>query len=658
MRKLKETVADVEWLVSEWDYDTNSALGFFPDKIGSQSNTYAFWKCKFGHKWKARISNRYHGRGCPECRKQLKTSFPEQAVFFYIKKKFPDAINSFRDLFSNGMEIDVYIPSIRTGIEYDGIAWHKDDTLEKEERKYEICKQNGITLIRLKENVEHYRNDLNIADQIILVRRPFVGKQISYAALDYAIRELLYALLDVDPADLFSHFFRKPVDPSGWEEMAYGPKVKTDVDSRRDRDLIYQNYLVTKENKSLAIQYPEVAALWHPTKNGGLTPAMFSPHTNTRVWWLGNCGHEWDSPITVMTRGCGCPYCHGLRVLKGFNDLETLYPDIAAQWHPAKNGNNKPDMFTSGSGHRAYWLCPVCKQDWQAAINNRTANHRGCPYCAHERPIKGVNDLPTVRPDLMLEWDYDKNIDLDPTDFMISSNKKVWWKCAKCGYEYKTLITNRTKGTGCKQCAGQILIPGVNDLETLYPSIAAEWDLENNPGVLPSQVFPNTNKPYSWICKNGHRWQASPNSRTSGRGCPYCSGNLVWSGFNDLATTHPSIAAEWHPTKNGTLTPTQISKGYNKKVWFLCPTCKNAYDSYIGNKIKGYGKCPFCSPRKTRARFVLQVETGQYFKTLKEAAKSIGTEDIRKIQACCAGRASSAHGYHWKYVDRIASDTV
>ena len=239
MRKLKETVADVEWLVSEWDYDTNSALGIFPDKIGSQSNTYAFWKCKFGHKWKARIGNRYHGRGCPECRKQLKTSFPEQAVFFYIKKKFPDAINSFRDLFSNGMEIDVYIPSIRTGIEYDGIAWHKDDTLEKEERKYEICKQNGITLIRLKENVEHYRNDLNIADQIILVQRPFVRKQISYAALDYAIRELLYALFDVDPADLFSHFFRKPVDPNGWEEMAYGPKVKTDVDSRRDRDLIY-----------------------------------------------------------------------------------------------------------------------------------------------------------------------------------------------------------------------------------------------------------------------------------------------------------------------------------------------------------------------------------------------------------------------------------
>ena len=446
--------------MQEWDFDTNSTLGILPEKLGSQSNTYAYWKCKYGHKWKAKISNRYHGRGCPECRKGLKTSFPEQAVFYYIKKVFPDAINSYKDVFSNGMEIDVYIPSIKTGIEYDGIAWHKDETLEKEERKYEICKQNGIILIRFKENVAHNRNDLNIADHIIIVRRQFTGSPISFAALDYAIRELLYLLSDYDPTNLSYGLFQSVVDPEKWEELARGPRVKTDVDSRRDRDLIYQNYLVNKENNSLAAQFPEVAALWHPTKNGELTPEMFSPHSNISVWWLGKCGHEWDNPITVMTRGSGCPYCHGQRVLKGFNDLETVYPDIATQWHPTKNGKNKPDMFTFGSGHRAYWLCPVCQQEWQAAINNRTTNHRGCPYCAHERPIKGVNDLPTVRPNLLLEWDYEKNGDLDPTDFMASSNKKVWWKCAECGYEYKTLINNRTKGTGCKRCAGQILIPG------------------------------------------------------------------------------------------------------------------------------------------------------------------------------------------------------
>ena len=655
MRNLKETVADVPWLMSEWDYDTNSALGIVPEKLGSQSNTYAHWVCKYGHKWKAKINNRYNGRGCPECKKRLRTSFPEQAVFFYIKKKFPDAINSYKEAFVKTMELDVYIPSIKTGIEYDGFAWHKDDTLEKEKRKYETCKQHGISLFRLKENVKHIREDLIIADKIILVRRKFSGQPAGYAALDCAIRELLWALNDFGPQDLFSRLFRRLDDPERLLELARGPKVKTDVDSRRDRDLIYQNYLVTLENNSLASQNPEIAALWHPTKNGELTPAMFPPHSNVSVWWLGKCGHEWDTSIGLMTRGYGCPYCHGLRVLKGFNDLSTVYPEIAAQWSPTKNGSDTPDMYTYGSGHKAYWICPVCHQEWKAAINNRTTNHRGCPYCSHEKPIKGVNDLPTLRPDLMQDWDYEKNKGLDPTDFMLHSNRKVWWKCAKCGYEFRAPVNNRThsntQGNGCKQCAGQILIPGKNDLETLFPDVAAEWDYKKNGDIKPSQIFSKTDKGYFWKCRRGHTWKASPNSRTNGRGCPYCSGKYVWIGFNDLATTHPEIAVEWHPTKNGDLLPTQVSRCYSKKVWFLCPVCQNAYESYLGNKMKGYGKCPYCASRKTRARKVLQVETGLCFNTLKEAARSVGKEEITSIQACCAGKTKTSYGYHWKYVE-------
>ena len=136
MKTQKETVSQIKKLMDEWDFESNSSIGIFPDKVGSQSNTYAFWKCKYGHKWRAKINNRYYGRGCPECSKRLKTSFPEQAVYFYIKKKFPDAINSYKEIFKNGMELDVYIPSLKIGIEYDGIAWHKDNLLAKERKKY------------------------------------------------------------------------------------------------------------------------------------------------------------------------------------------------------------------------------------------------------------------------------------------------------------------------------------------------------------------------------------------------------------------------------------------------------------------------------------------------------------------------------------------
>jgi hypothetical protein len=280
----------------------------------------------------------------------------------------------------------------------------------------------------------------------------------------------------------------------------------------------------------------------------------------------------------------------------------------------------------------------------------RTSNKRGCPYCSHEKPIVGINDLTTVRPDLIAEWDYEKNTGLPPSQLMPNSNKQVWWRCSKCGFEYKAFVSNRCKGTGCKKCAGQVVVSGENDLQTLFPAIAAEWDFEKN-NNSPSSVFSKSNKKYHWLCKLGHSWQASPNGRVMGRGCPICSGNKVLEGFNDLQTTHPEIAKQWHPTKNNELLPSQISKGYTKKVWFICESCQNAYESYVGNKIKGYGKCPFCTIRKTRAKKVVQIETGKCFKTLKEAALSVGKTDIRQIQMCCKGRCNTAYGFHWEYSD-------
>ena len=86
------------------------------------------------------------GTNCPICFKGRQTSFAEQAFYFYIKKVYPDAINSYRDIFNNGMELDIYIPSIRLGIEYDGEAWHKESNFERELKKFQICQEHNIKL--------------------------------------------------------------------------------------------------------------------------------------------------------------------------------------------------------------------------------------------------------------------------------------------------------------------------------------------------------------------------------------------------------------------------------------------------------------------------------------------------------------------------------
>lgn len=622
MRKLKETVSDVSFLISEWDYDANIENGLYPERLGSQSNIYAYWRCRYGHHWKAKINNRYNGRGCPECNKGRRTSFPEQALFFYVKKIFPDAINSYREIFDNQMELDIYIPSINTGIEYDGVAWHKDKGLKREALKYEKCRQIAIRLIRIKENIENCSSEDCLAD-IIIPTQIFGNNKKDYPLLDITIRQLINLLSSESESIIVNT----------WE----------------DKGSILENYLSELEGKSLETHSPDVARQWHPTRNGKLTPKMFSPHSNKKVWWMGDCGHEWEAAITVRTRGNGCPYCSGASVLKGFNDFQTKFPDLAMQWHPTKNGDETPDMFTFGSGHYAYWLCPNCQQDWRARINMRTTNKRGCPYCAHEKAIKGVNDLFTIRPDLLEEWDYEKN-QIDPSELLVNSHKRAWWVCKQCGFKYSATISNRSKGTGCRQCAGQVLIPGKNDLLTIYPEIANEWDTEKNNGISASQVFAHSNRKFYWICKYGHSWATTVNNRAGGKGCPICSGNIVLTGFNDLETTHPHIAKLLHPTMNNGLLPTQISKGYSKgKLWWLCPECNKAYDSYLGNLLKGYGKCPYCSPRKTNGKCVIQVETGRSFKTLEEAALSIGKTDIRLIQMCCTGRCKTAYGYHWEY---------
>ena len=98
-----------------------------------------WWQCRYGHEWKSIINSRNSGVGCPVCQKSKQTSFPEQVIYYYIKKAYPDALNGYRDIFPNTMELDIYIPKLKTGIEYDGLAWHSDTLSEKREfNKYNM----------------------------------------------------------------------------------------------------------------------------------------------------------------------------------------------------------------------------------------------------------------------------------------------------------------------------------------------------------------------------------------------------------------------------------------------------------------------------------------------------------------------------------------
>lgn len=117
-------------------------------------------------------------------------------------------------------------------------------------------------------------------------------------------------------------------------------------------------------------------------------------------------------------------------------------------------------------------------------------------------------------------------------------------------------------GRGCPVCAGKTIVTGENDLAHLQPEIAAQWDKRKNGCLKPSDVAVSSNRPARWRCELGHSYRATVSSRTQRKtGCPYCAGRKVLKGFNDLKTLCPGVAAQWHPSLNGALTPEMVTRG-------------------------------------------------------------------------------------------------
>ena len=271
----------------------------------------------------------------------------------------------------------------------------------------------------------------------------------------------------------------------------------------------------------LATTHPKLAAQWLPTKNGDLKPTEVTASSVNKIWWLGSCGHVWEARIKSRAEGRGCLYCAGRKVLVGFNDLATKCPDLAAEWHPTKNGDLKPEDVTYGSGKKVWWL-GSCGHEWEAAINNRVKGY-GCPYCSNRILMKGFNDLASVRPDLAAEWHPTKNGDLKSCDVLPGSPKKVWW-LGSCGHEWEAAINRRAAGRGCLYCSSQKVLPGFNDLATKRPDLAAEWHPTKNGDLKPEDVTAGSSKKVWWKCKVcGHSWQAPPARRVVGAGCPVCA---------------------------------------------------------------------------------------------------------------------------------------
>ncbi len=325
-----------------------------------------------------------------------------------------------------------------------------------------------------------------------------------------------------------------------------------------------------KENLPLSVTHPELA-----NEAVGWDPSQFTFGSGKKLYWRCHLGHKWEATIANRTsRKSGCPFCSNHKVLIGFNDLETTYPEIAKEadgWDPR--------TVTFGSGKKVSWRCEKGHK-WQVAPCQRTSNRSNCPICSNNKVEFGFNDLLTRNPELSKEAD-----GWDPRMVSPFSGVLRNWKCSR-GHTWGAKPSDRARGDSCPFCSGRRILVGFNDLETTHPNLAEEafgWD--------PKSTIFGSNKIFSWKCKYGHIWKTSPNSRTNqNSGCPYCSNNMVLKGFNDLVTTHPVIARQalgWDPTT--------VTFGSNqKKLW----ECSLGHRWEISPSVRtgklGSG-CPTCA---------------------------------------------------------------
>ena len=427
----------------------------------------------------------------------------------------------------------------------------------------------------------------------------------------------------------------------------------------------------SKEN-NLAVHSPNLIQIWHPTKNFNLTPYDVMPFSHRRVWWKCTVGHEWQATVGNVSKGSNCPICWRIngaseKAIINRGSLAYRFPEVAAQWHPIKNGDLSPDKVSSRSSRKAWWLCPKGHESHQA-ISSRAAGI-GCPKCGLKKQadslrrntVKRKGSITETHPHLLTEWHPTKNKNISPHQISFGSHESIWWVC-KHGHEWQAQLKSRAKGHGCPYCSTQssrleirllcelrilfteviwrkrfppyecdILLPelsvGVEVDGFIWHKDKPEQDRQKNKLLAEQEVelirvrgaglpkvaehdiyYKETEKPLSVI----HRLLELLVTRVSNgviqkKIDEYLSANRFVnekeykkilaalptpSPERSLEAVCPHLLKEWHP-RNLPLTPAMFPAFTHKKVWWLCPKGHDDYLASISHRTNGKG-CPVC----------------------------------------------------------------
>lgn len=601
-----------------WDYESNR--GLLPSSIPFGSAAKIWCKDEFGHQWLSDANRLRAGVGCPYCSgnkvligfNDLSTTHPQIAEMWDTDHNG----NLSPTMFSKGSTQKVW--------------WKCENGHNYEMRIYSRTGGSGCPYCSGRKALPGF-SDLETMDfEIASEWHPTKNGNLKPSDVAYGSHQKV------------------------WWLGKCGHEWQAVVNNRRRMRgcPICSNKIVVKECNSLMYLNPKLASEWHPTKNGDLKPSDVTSKSSKNVWWLGKCGHEWKSKVCDRSRGSGCPICRR-EYSTSFNEkaiafyLEKIV-SIEVNSHPLKS-NRELDIFIpelkiaieydgdafhndvekdlekhtecSEQGIRLIRIrepnCPIivgCESiilktkhtseieqmlntilNMVAAINNAPipdVNLERDRIQIYELFIKNRKNhsLYEQYPDVASEWHTEKNGYIRTEYVMSNSNRKFWWICDK-GHEWQATVASRTSGRGCPICSGRKVLPGYNDFLTTNPELQKYLHPTKNADVDLSTLSYGSKKKIWWVCEKGHPFESSLHRFSKTMTCPICSGHKVLAGYNDLATTHPEIAASWDYELNGDLKPTMVSKGSNRKVSWRCDV-GHKWCSSINARDTPF--CPIC----------------------------------------------------------------
>lgn len=248
--------------------------------------------------------------------------------------------------------------------------------------------------------------------------------------------------------------------------------------------------------------------------------------------------------------------------------------------------------------------------------------------------------LSITYPEIAAQWHPTKN-SITADSITEGSHYKAWWQCLKFSdHIWQTMVTvriNKLKKGGrvsCPFCSGQKIMNSTS-IATTHPLIAIELHPTKNGGIDATQVTAGSSKKLWWKCAKGHEYETRVSHRIKGTGCPICAGKL-----ESLAQHNPELIKEWHPLKNGKLTPSDVTAGSAKKVWWKCPNASDhEWQAVVHQRVAG-SQCPFCVSRRT-------AESGSLFKTHFDLLKEWDYEKNKTISPKQVSAGSGQYAW-WK----------